>query len=110
MATTSQKDLAYMDPEEFRQLGILQEVNRQFFHPIGLALAVGIDDSGKAVAIAGVLDNRGDPEGFIYDFGDGEEEALRKAKRFAAMQQEAHERRRERLGYVIQGFEWGDDD
>ena len=106
MATMSQRDLEYMDPEEFRQLGILQEINRQFLHPIGLALAVGVDDSGRAVAIAGILDNRDDPEGFIYDFGEGMQEAIDKAIRFRTMRINAHERRLEKLGYIIQDFDW----
>lgn len=30
----------YIDVAEFRELGFLQEANRQFFHPLGLALSV----------------------------------------------------------------------
>lgn len=33
-----------IDIKEFREEGFLQEVNRQFFHPLGLALEVLIDD------------------------------------------------------------------
>lgn len=31
-----------MEPAEFRRLGLLQEVNRQFLHPLGLALEMQI--------------------------------------------------------------------
>ncbi len=30
--------------KEFREFGYLQEVNRRFLHPLGLALEVVIDD------------------------------------------------------------------
>lgn len=30
----------YISPEELREFGYLQEVNRQFFHPLGMALAL----------------------------------------------------------------------
>ena len=53
---------------EFRRLGFLQEANRQFFHPHGLALEVVIDDSG-AEYLGGIWDCRDDPEG-VY-FADG---------------------------------------
>ena len=34
----AEKQIQYMDVETFRALGFLQEANRQFFHPHGLAL------------------------------------------------------------------------
>jgi hypothetical protein len=57
----------YMDIEEFREKGYLQEVNRRFLHPIGLALAVTVDDAG-VYSLSGVLDARDDPEGFVFDY------------------------------------------
>lgn len=35
-------EIKYMDVAEFRELGFLQEANRQFFHPLGLALSVAV--------------------------------------------------------------------
>ena len=32
---------------EFRAWGLLQEVNRQFFHPLGFALSVEIGENGE---------------------------------------------------------------
>jgi hypothetical protein len=84
----------YMDIAEFREFGFLQEVNRQFFHPLGLALETAQDECGTCggdgivrqeegtpVAcvpcggtgfierLGGVWDYRDDPEGMV--FGDG---------------------------------------
>lgn len=57
---------SYMDLEEFRALGLLQEVNRRFFHPIGLALAMDYDEEGKPY-LSGIWDERRDPEGIIFE-------------------------------------------
>ena len=57
----------YMDLEEFVQHGYLQEANRQFFHPLGLALEVHAVDRGDS-GVAGELwiwDCRDDPEGIV---------------------------------------------
>lgn len=56
----------WMDLDEFRTAGYLQEVNRRFFHPLGLALAVETDDDGKVTGIAGVYDDRGDEEDWFF--------------------------------------------
>lgn len=55
-----------MDVAEFARRGYLQEVNRRFLHPLGLALAVDMTEDGTAT-IAGVWDARDDPEGFIFN-------------------------------------------
>lgn len=58
-----------LDIHEFRQLGLLQEVNRRFFHPIGLALAVNSNKDGEPRIIdslAYIIDSRDDPEGFCF--------------------------------------------
>lgn len=56
----------YMDIKEFRDLGLLQEINRKFLHPMGLALAVEIDDNHNHT-LAGIIDYREDPKGVIYE-------------------------------------------
>ena len=58
-----------MDIKEFRSLGYLQEVNRRFFHPLGLSLEVGVDMNGE-YQINGVRDERDDPEGTVFGFKD----------------------------------------
>lgn len=37
----------YMDPAEFREEGYLQEVNRRFFHPLGLAIEMVMNKPGE---------------------------------------------------------------
>ena len=37
-------DTKYIDIKEFKDKGYLQEVNRRFFHPLGLALEIKIDE------------------------------------------------------------------
>lgn len=53
---------------DFRTLGYLQEANRLFFHPRGLALEVTVNLDGTE-QLGGVWDYRQDPEGI--HFGDG---------------------------------------
>lgn len=58
-------DIEHIDIAEFRKLGLLQEVNRQFFHPRGLALEV-VTEEGQPERLGGVWDYRGDPEGMEF--------------------------------------------
>lgn len=58
-------DRKYMDIAEFSRLGFLQEANRQFFHPHGLALEVTVEEDGREW-ISGVWDERDDPEGIVF--------------------------------------------
>lgn len=58
-----------MSIREFREKGYLQEVNRRFFHPLGLALEVVIDESTGEERLGGIWDCRDDPEGIIFDTG-----------------------------------------
>jgi hypothetical protein len=47
-----------IDIKEFRAKGFLQEVNRKFFHPLGLALEVKIDDVTGEESLNGIGDCR----------------------------------------------------
>lgn len=67
----------YMDINEFREEGYLQEVNRRFFHPLGLALTVEITDSGEE-RIGGINDFREDEEGVIYDLKNSDNDRIKK--------------------------------
>ena len=58
-------DIKRIDISEFREFGFLQEVNRQFFHPLGLALETVIEDDGTE-RLGGVWDYRDDPEGMSF--------------------------------------------
>ena len=57
-----------IDIKEFIEKGFLQEVNRKFFHPLGLALSVKDNEDGTW-SLNDVWDYRDDPEGMF--FGDG---------------------------------------
>lgn len=63
--------------KDFVEEGYLQELNRQFLHPLGLALSIQIDDDGK-YNLSDIIDNRDDPEGIIFD------ESLAKSDGFVA--------------------------
>lgn len=60
-------DIKRMDIKEFREVGYLQEANRLFFHPHGLALEITKHVDGTE-SISSVWDSRDDPEGVV--FGD----------------------------------------
>lgn len=60
-----EKDVKWMNIKEFREKGYLQEVNRIFFHPLGMALSVEIKEDGTE-SLKGIWDYRDDPEGIIY--------------------------------------------
>ena len=59
-------EIKKMNINEFRTKGYLQELNRAFLHPLGLALEISIDDNGTE-KISGIQDHRDDPEGVIFD-------------------------------------------
>lgn len=70
---------------EFRRLGFLQEANRQFFHPLGLALEITREEDGTE-RISGVWDFRDDPEGVMFtDLSD--DDAREKAAHVAALRE-----------------------
>lgn len=60
------EEIKRIDLNEFRNEGFLQEINRQFFHPLGLALEVLADEDGNIVKLGGVWDYRDDPEGIFF--------------------------------------------
>lgn len=88
----------YIDLSEFRQRGYLQEVNRLFFHPLGMALELRQEDDGAPWTMRGVWDYRDDPEG-IY-FADGVDPE--KAARVKAEWEAKASGRRAALGYMVQ--------
>lgn len=57
----------YMPMGEFVSEGLLQELNRTFLHPVGLAMEITMVD-GTAV-ISGIWDYRDDPEGMCFAEG-----------------------------------------
>lgn len=96
-------EIKYIDIAEFRKVGFLQEVNRRFLHPLGLALEVVIDEDGTE-RLSGIWDYRNDPEGIEYDSSVLDWE---KAKRVADERVKHDEVRRARFhspGYIHEGW------
>jgi len=92
--------LKYMSIKEFVEFGYLQEVNRQFFHPLGLALDAHVDpDSG--VARLGRIWITDDPEGFIF----GSAINLDKSRRVEKRRLQKARARMKKFGFVIQPVE-----
>lgn len=82
--------------KEFRRLGLLHEVNRQFLHPLGLALEVTLKEDGEEFFSA-VWDSRDDPEGIsFFELDEG------LMKKVQSMVDARHPERVKRLGYWIQ--------
>lgn len=77
--------------DEMGALGLVQEINRQLLHPIGLALARHEDGTLTVLTDP-------DPEGWRFANFDLHE----KADAFARRQAEWHPRRQAALGYVVQ--------
>jgi hypothetical protein len=95
----SEQNIKYLDIKEFREFGYLQEANRQFFHPLGLALEVNIDDETGEETLGRVWDYRDDPEGMNYGEGVIDSE---KAGNVVLEQTRRATERRARLGYWVQ--------
>jgi hypothetical protein len=95
-------EIKKMNLTEFRKFGLLQEVNRLFFHPLGLALEFSQDDKGND-SISGIWDYREDPEGVLFadslltlpDFH-------KKMKDVAEFTLAQHTKRLKTIGFIIQ--------
>lgn len=94
------QDVKKMTPADFRDLGYLQEVNRRFLHPLGLALEVVMDDEGNE-RFGEVWDYRFDPEGILFAPGAIDEE---KAARIHHEGEAKYRVRHERYGWYTQPF------
>lgn len=95
-------DRKYMDIAEFQRLGLLQEINRLFLHPLGLALEVTVAEDGTKM-LSGVQDDRDDLEG-IYFTDLSEADVARALDLFSEVDRRAPHRLAA-LGYIIQPLE-----
>lgn len=95
-------EITRLDIADFRSLGYLQELNRRFLHPLGLALEVIVEDDGTET-LGGVWDYRNDPEGIRYDNADGHLAVRARWIDNAWQLREAD--RISRLGYMVQPAE-----
>jgi hypothetical protein len=73
------EDIKRIDIKEFREKGYLQEVNRKFLHPLGLALEIIVDDNGIE-KLGGIWDSREDEEGIYYNLSESDEERIERFK------------------------------
>lgn len=96
-------DIKHIDIKEFRELGLVAEINRRFLHPLGMALEVQVDDDTGAESLGGVWDYREDAEGIYYD-GDAEYMAdiAAKAQRTEQVWADREPARVKALGYMVQ--------
>lgn len=88
-----------MDIKEFREMGLLAELNRVFLHPLGLALEIIIDDETGKEKLGGIWDYRDDPEGMLYSQEHFPTEKIKKAQGFI---KQKHEQRMKTLGFIYQ--------
>lgn len=93
-----------MDLNEFLEKGFLQEVNRKFFHPLGLALEVNINEKGTVTSLGGIWDYRGAPEGLIFCCLSGGD-AIEKAENVRNLLESKAKVRQHKYGFVIQPIE-----
>ena len=100
----------WMDIREFQKSGLLQEVNRLFFHPRGLALTVRYNGGPNTPesekinwTIGGIVDYRGDGEG-VY-FGELTEEDVARGRSLQSELEARSASREAALGFVIQPLE-----
>ena len=89
-------EIKYADIKELRQFGYIQEINRLFLHPLGLALEVQIDDKGNET-LGGIWDYREYPEGMV--FGHINQSKIRRVRK--EMRRRSKDRL-EKLGFVLQ--------
>ena len=94
-------DIKFIDVKEFREQGFLQEANRMFFHPLGLALSIQINEDGTE-EFGGIWDYREDPEGITFGEGMINKE---KSERIETLYLEKCEYRNQYLGFEIQPIE-----
>ena len=102
----SPNDFKEMNYIEFVKNGYLQEANRRFFHPLGLALAV-VTNEDDTNGYYTVVDRRECPEGCTFDFESSElfpEDKLKEVQRKYKVFQEDYRIRSnyrlKKLGFV----------
>lgn len=88
-----------MTVKEFREQGYLQELNRLFLHPLGMALEVVLNEDGTE-RFGEVWDDRDDDEGIIY--GELKDIDREKALRIHEERITKSTLRRARFGWAVQ--------
>lgn len=94
-------EIKRIDIKEFQEFGYLQELNRQFLHPLGMALEVIIDEKDESVKLGGIWDYREDPEGMTFQ-DMSKDTHRKKAENVKSLQLAAAKTRLKLLGFEIQ--------
>lgn len=94
----------YMNLQEFVDKGFLQEANRRFFHPLGLALEIKTNDDGKVTNLSGIWDYREDSEGICFN-DLSTETAIKKSIQVDNELEKHREAREKMFGDIIQPIE-----
>ena len=81
-----------MSISELREKGYLQELNRRFLHPLGLALEVIVNDDGTE-ELGGIWDYRDDDEGIYYGLSKSEGDRIARFEKNARFIDEEIEKR-----------------
>ena len=96
------KDVKRLSVKEFREQGYLQEMNRMFLHPLGLAMEIVVEDDGTE-KLGGVWDYRDDPEGMIFADETINTDKARRKEATVMEEWDAKEKvRMEKFNYMIQ--------
>jgi len=103
------EEIVTISVAKFRRLGYLQELNRTYLHPMGLALSVEVGRSGEET-FGVIWDYRDDPEGIVFDDEQLDDEFEDRANLLAAVFLARSRRRKELLGYIIQPIQKGERD
>ena len=97
-------NIKYIDIKEFGEKGYLQELNRLFLHPLGLALEV-IEEADGSETLGGIQDYRDDPNGITYGLKDADRDRIKKfSDRALYINLEATNHINTRVG---KNFNWG---
>jgi len=89
-----------IDIKEFREKGFLQELNRLFLHPLGMALETVINEEDDSESLGGIWDYRDDPEGMAFGEGMVNQEKVCHVEK---LRQSKVEARLKNMGFAIQG-------
>jgi hypothetical protein len=107
-----ENEIKRIDIKEFRSKGYLQEVNRRFLHPLGLALEVLVDEEGNET-LGGIWDYRDDEMGIIYNYEESNsdrKERMNSNKKFIDSEwKKRTKKRKSLLGYDIEKVEISDE-
>lgn len=88
----------------FLEKGLLWKINRDFLHPLGLALEVKISETGE-VEFGDVWDYRDDPDGILFN-KENMQSGLESWLEFKRLYVDRkHNTRNQALGFVIQPLE-----